>query len=211
MQLRRGDVLDGAMAILDEFGLPDLTMRRLATALGVQPGALYWHFPNKQTLLGALADKILEDVDAPVTAPRLGRGVHRTGPPAPHRTARPPRRRRTGLRHVCVPHDQLPGPGKLRRSRSAIRTVPRTRGTVVLLAAVLRPRPHGRRAVAGADGVGRRPHPGGPLPPTPPQSPPIAAYDEDLLAGDPAVRFDFGLSLFVDGIRARLKDSAHRP
>lgn len=69
MQLRRGDVLDGAMAILDEFGLPDLTMRRLATALGVQPGALYWHFPNKQTLLGALADKILEDVDAPVTAP----------------------------------------------------------------------------------------------------------------------------------------------
>lgn len=68
MQLRRGDVLDGALAILDEFGLADLTMRRLATALGVQPGALYWHFPNKQTLLGALADKILEDVDAPTTA-----------------------------------------------------------------------------------------------------------------------------------------------
>ena len=67
MQLRRGDVLDGALAILDEFGLADLTMRRLATALGVQPGALYWHFPNKQTLLGALADKILEDVDAPTT------------------------------------------------------------------------------------------------------------------------------------------------
>ncbi|MER2224263.1 MAG: TetR/AcrR family transcriptional regulator, partial [Rhodococcus sp. (in: high G+C Gram-positive bacteria)] len=35
MQLRRGDVLDGAMAILDEFGLADLTMRRLATSLGV--------------------------------------------------------------------------------------------------------------------------------------------------------------------------------
>ncbi len=68
MQLRRGDVLDGAMAILDEFGLADLTMRRLATSLGVQPGALYWHFPNKQTLLGAVVDKILEDLDAPVDA-----------------------------------------------------------------------------------------------------------------------------------------------
>ncbi|GAA3189307.1 hypothetical protein GCM10020255_087420 [Rhodococcus baikonurensis] len=68
MQLRRGDVLDGAMAILDEFGLADLTMRRLATSLGVQPGALYWHFPNKQTLLGAVVDKILEDLDSPVDA-----------------------------------------------------------------------------------------------------------------------------------------------
>lgn len=68
MQLRRGDVLDGAMAILDEYGLGDLTMRKLATSLGVQPGALYWHFPNKQTLLGAMADRILDGVAAPPTA-----------------------------------------------------------------------------------------------------------------------------------------------
>ena len=59
-------MLDGAIAILDEYGLADLTMRRLASSLGVQPGALYWHFPNKQTLLGAVADRILEPVDAPV-------------------------------------------------------------------------------------------------------------------------------------------------
>ena len=69
MQLRRADVVDGAMAILDEYGLADLTMRRLASSLGVQPGALYWHFPNKQTLLGALADRILAPLDAPVTPP----------------------------------------------------------------------------------------------------------------------------------------------
>ncbi|MFH5210779.1 TetR family transcriptional regulator [Antrihabitans spumae] len=68
MQLRRHDVLDGAIAILDEYGLADLTMRRLASSLHVQPGALYWHFPNKQTLLGAVADRILEPIDAPVTA-----------------------------------------------------------------------------------------------------------------------------------------------
>ncbi|MGB7235928.1 MAG: TetR family transcriptional regulator, partial [Rhodococcus sp. (in: high G+C Gram-positive bacteria)] len=65
MQLRRADVLEGAISILDEYGLGDLTMRRVATSLHVQPGALYWHFKDKQTLLGAIADSLLADVDAP--------------------------------------------------------------------------------------------------------------------------------------------------
>jgi AcrR family transcriptional regulator len=68
VQLHRTHVLDGAIAILDEYGLADLTMRRLASSLSVQPGALYWHFPNKQTLLGAVSDRILEPLDAPVAA-----------------------------------------------------------------------------------------------------------------------------------------------
>lgn len=55
----RDDVAEAALRILDEFGLPDLTMRRLATSLEVQPSALYWHFPNKQSLLAELADRIL--------------------------------------------------------------------------------------------------------------------------------------------------------
>src|ERR1700752_5071031 len=37
-------------------------MRRLARELNVSPGALYWHFANKQELLGAVADRILEPV-----------------------------------------------------------------------------------------------------------------------------------------------------
>ena len=68
MQLHRNDVLDGAVAILNEYGLADLTMRRLAGSLNVQPGALYWHFPNKQALLGAVADRILARLDRPVVA-----------------------------------------------------------------------------------------------------------------------------------------------
>ncbi|MFE5289635.1 TetR/AcrR family transcriptional regulator C-terminal domain-containing protein [Nocardia sp. NPDC056611] len=68
MQLHRTDVVDGAIAILDQYGLADLTMRRLATSLHVQPGALYWHFPNKQALLGAVADRILAPMDEPVRA-----------------------------------------------------------------------------------------------------------------------------------------------
>ncbi|MDF2442897.1 MAG: TetR/AcrR family transcriptional regulator, tetracycline repressor protein, partial [Subtercola sp.] len=54
----RGDVAETALRILDEHGLPELTMRRLAAALDVQPSALYWHFPNKQTLLAELSDRI---------------------------------------------------------------------------------------------------------------------------------------------------------
>ncbi|BFM25383.1 TetR family transcriptional regulator BioQ [Microbacterium sp. che218] len=53
------DVALTALRILDEHGLPDLTMRRLAAALEVQPSALYWHFPNKQTLLAGLSDRIV--------------------------------------------------------------------------------------------------------------------------------------------------------
>lgn len=53
------DVARAALRILDDHGLPDLTMRRLATTLEVQPSALYWHFPNKQTLLAELSDRIV--------------------------------------------------------------------------------------------------------------------------------------------------------
>ncbi len=55
----RADVVAAALSILDEHGLPDLTMRRLGATLDVQPSALYWHFANKQTLLASIADQIV--------------------------------------------------------------------------------------------------------------------------------------------------------
>ena len=62
MQLHKRDVVDAATAILDNYGIADLTMRRLGRELNVSPGALYWHFANKQQLLGAIADRILEPI-----------------------------------------------------------------------------------------------------------------------------------------------------
>jgi AcrR family transcriptional regulator len=56
----REDVVETALRILDEFGLADLSMRRLAGVLDVQPSALYWHLPNKQTLLALVADQIID-------------------------------------------------------------------------------------------------------------------------------------------------------
>ncbi len=65
MSNTRADVLAAARAILADHSLADLTMRRLATDLGVRPNALYWHFPNKQSMLAALADDILDAVAPP--------------------------------------------------------------------------------------------------------------------------------------------------
>ncbi|MFT4083624.1 MAG: TetR/AcrR family transcriptional regulator C-terminal domain-containing protein [Nocardioides sp.] len=59
MRYHRTDVVDRALRVLDEYGLADLTMRRLGTELGVQPSALYHHVANKQELLAAVADEVL--------------------------------------------------------------------------------------------------------------------------------------------------------
>ena len=59
MRNSRADVVERALDVLDRYGLADLTMRRLASELGVQPSALYHHFANKQALLAAVADEVL--------------------------------------------------------------------------------------------------------------------------------------------------------
>ncbi|MFJ9692336.1 TetR/AcrR family transcriptional regulator C-terminal domain-containing protein [Kitasatospora sp. NPDC101183] len=68
MPLRQADVLQGAMELLDEDGLDELTTRRLAQRLGVRAGALYWHYPSKAALLDALADRIIGEMLAPPPA-----------------------------------------------------------------------------------------------------------------------------------------------
>ncbi|MCK2027792.1 TetR family transcriptional regulator [Microbacterium sp. SSW1-47] len=58
----RDSVARSALALLDEVGLADLSMRRIAARLDVQPSALYWHFASKQELLADLADRITASV-----------------------------------------------------------------------------------------------------------------------------------------------------
>jgi AcrR family transcriptional regulator len=66
MLLRKANVVDGALNFLDAEGLDGLTMRKLGAALNVRAGALYRHFPNKEALLDAVADKLLEGVGDPL-------------------------------------------------------------------------------------------------------------------------------------------------
>jgi TetR/AcrR family tetracycline transcriptional repressor len=59
VRYHRSDIVERAIGVLDMYGLPDLSMRRIAGELGLQPSALYHHFANKQTLLAAVADELL--------------------------------------------------------------------------------------------------------------------------------------------------------
>lgn len=59
MALSKTSVVDSALELLRESGLPGMSMRTLATRIGVQPSALYWHVPSKQVLLTAVAERVL--------------------------------------------------------------------------------------------------------------------------------------------------------
>lgn len=67
-KIRPDDVVRVALDLLGRGGLHALAMRRIASELGVQQSALYWHFDDKQHLLAAVADALV----APVEGPRRG-------------------------------------------------------------------------------------------------------------------------------------------
>lgn len=63
MPLTRDQVVDAALKVAGDYGLGDVSMRRVATELGVQAGALYWHVANKQELLIAVAQRVLDPAE----------------------------------------------------------------------------------------------------------------------------------------------------
>jgi TetR/AcrR family transcriptional regulator, tetracycline repressor protein len=67
-RLTRGAVVDRALALADASGLEALTIRKLATELGVTPMALYWHFRGKDELLEGLTERIWGEIDTSVDA-----------------------------------------------------------------------------------------------------------------------------------------------
>lgn len=52
-----------------------LTMRRLAAALGVMPNALYTYFPDKASILDAVLDDLIGDVERPSARVGWRRGL----------------------------------------------------------------------------------------------------------------------------------------
>ncbi|QUQ67681.1 TetR/AcrR family transcriptional regulator C-terminal domain-containing protein [Kutzneria sp. CA-103260] len=64
MPLRREQVVEAALELLDEVGLDAFTTRALTDRLGVQRGALYWHVKSKQELLAAVTELVLRPVFA---------------------------------------------------------------------------------------------------------------------------------------------------
>jgi TetR/AcrR family tetracycline transcriptional repressor len=59
-ELSEEEVVVAALSMCEESGLAGLSMRRLAAELGVTATALYYHVPNKEALLGRVAEVLIE-------------------------------------------------------------------------------------------------------------------------------------------------------
>ncbi|MEV6345831.1 TetR/AcrR family transcriptional regulator C-terminal domain-containing protein [Actinoplanes sp. NPDC051851] len=66
--LSRRRIVEVASALIDAEGLDALSMRRLATELGVQGPSLYHHFATKAEIVDAVAESVVAQVDIGVFA-----------------------------------------------------------------------------------------------------------------------------------------------
>ncbi|PFG33343.1 TetR/AcrR family transcriptional regulator C-terminal domain-containing protein [Sanguibacter antarcticus] len=195
MALTQQEILRSALVLLDEHGLAALTMRRLAASLGIQAGALYWHVANKHALLVALADEILDGIEAGLPMgdwdTRINELAHRLRAALlAHRdgaqlvaTAYPPRTGRSTtmalMAGVLTDAGFTPAESQLAALTLLHYVLGNTADEQSAVPEVLGADPDGAGALAATSAPA--PH---------------------ELAGATA-RFGFGLSVFVDGLRAR--------
>jgi AcrR family transcriptional regulator len=58
-------VLRAALALADEIGIDELTIRRLAEALDVKPMTIYHHVANKEAIIDGMVDLVFAEIDLP--------------------------------------------------------------------------------------------------------------------------------------------------
>mgnify|MGYP001113890453 FL=1 len=58
-------IVDQALALIDEAGLDGFSIRKLGARLGVEPMALYHHFPSRPAVLAAVAARVLAAAPLP--------------------------------------------------------------------------------------------------------------------------------------------------
>lgn len=63
--LHREDILRTAVELADAGGRSEITMRKVAAALGVEAMSLYHHVANKTDLLDGMIDLVFREIDAP--------------------------------------------------------------------------------------------------------------------------------------------------
>lgn len=64
--MSRARAIEQAVVLADAGGLENLTMRKLAQALGVEAMSLYHHVANKDDILNGMIDFIFEQIQLPV-------------------------------------------------------------------------------------------------------------------------------------------------
>jgi TetR/AcrR family tetracycline transcriptional repressor len=66
--LTEDEILDAALALLDDSGPDAASVRGIAARVGVAPNAIYTYFPDKAAVFTALTDRLLGEVDQAVFA-----------------------------------------------------------------------------------------------------------------------------------------------
>jgi TetR/AcrR family transcriptional regulator, tetracycline repressor protein len=202
MPLRKANVVEGALALIDAEGLDGLTMRKLGSALGVQAGALYRHFPSKEALLDAMAEQIFAGVadalpegswDEQLTALanrfREALLAHRDGA------------RLVAGTFVSAPNTNAAGAVAVNQLVAA--GLPAAQAGWLTFACMYFVLGHTieeqaqRRLAASDDWTAR-------VARTPPDDPVWAEALSAVVTSDPEERFRYGLGLLLDGIRQQL-------
>jgi len=216
MPVTRERIVAVALELLDEAGLDGLALRRLAERLGIRAPTLYWHVRDKRELIDLLAGAILEEALAGWREPQPGQ-------PWWEWLAARARVMRTALlahRDSALvvsgnrpTESSLPGIERQLRALADAGFAPRD-GLLALLtlnAYVIgdvldqqaeegQPRP-ATEPVAGGDSTAAA-GPDGPYPM-------LRAAAREL--GSPDLRFDYGLGVLIDGLRARHPGQAASP
>ena len=63
-----GRIVEAAQVLIGTEGLDRLSMRRLGTALGVDPMAIYHHLPSKRAVLTGVLERVLSGLTPPDTS-----------------------------------------------------------------------------------------------------------------------------------------------
>jgi AcrR family transcriptional regulator len=63
--ITREAIVDAALRLLDQEGLDQLSMRRLADELGTGAASLYWHVGSKDGLLDLVLDRVIGELEVP--------------------------------------------------------------------------------------------------------------------------------------------------
>src|SRR4051812_49028557 len=95
--LNRHRVVRAAIHYIDMNGLPDLTMRRLASTLGVEAMSLYKHVSGRDNLLDTVVEALLDDLyGSPEVQPEAAKDWRGYLPRVAH-----------GVRQVALDHPQV--------------------------------------------------------------------------------------------------------
>ncbi len=209
MLLRKANVVDGALALLDAEGLDGLTMRKLGAALNVQAGALYRHFPSKEALLDAMAEKLVEGVGEPVPERPWDEQLTVLA----HRFRAALLAHRDGARLFAGTFVSEPNTTAATSAAVAVLCaagIPAERAGWITFAAMYYVLGHTieeqaqlRLSEHGDDWQARQAH-------APQDDPVYARALGSVIAADPAERFAYGLQLLIDGVRHQLPSSPQR-